>query len=421
MGNGYRRLRQRETDLHGLCGDAIHESALPGLPKRVEFRLQTCPKTSPTGRSIDMSDLIRRAQQSRLLIHDPRLPKWQRVLQGLQAYSGLELTGMDEDVRGALETNLVDVNRVLGRYPLETDEDYQKISPEDLQQLLDILDETALEAIAGELDRIVAELDAGVEKLPVKAIREAREHRDLMIPRLIEAIQDAISAALAGDAPEGNAHFFAIFLLTEFRAEEAFPVILEAFSLPGELPFDLFEDAVTSTLMRILALFAGDRPEVIDALVGDRALNEYVRWEAAQCYLYLVRDGRLHRDEAVRRLQQQLRRAIDENDSSASSFLVFELMSFAPKEAMEDIAEAYRRNMVDRSLLEFEYVERSIAEGENWVRSRLERCPATGIADTIEELRRWAAFQEKPARPPAPPLPPVLPAPRLPDILIGGH
>jgi hypothetical protein len=72
--------------------------------------------------------------------------------------------------------------------------------------------------------------------------------------------------------------------------------------LPGELPFDLFGDAVTSTLARILALFAGDRPEVMDALIDDRALNKYVRWEAAQCYVYLVRDGRLPRDEAVRLL-----------------------------------------------------------------------------------------------------------------------
>jgi len=266
-----------------------------------------------------MSDLLQRAQKARILASDPLLPKWQRLSQGLQAFSGLELTGIPDEVREPWEASLVSVNRVLAPYALGTVEDYQVISDVDLQQMLNIVDVAASTAIAAELDRIVAGLDAGVEKLPVEAIREAREHRDLMVPRLIEVLRDAAAAARAGDTPEGNAHFFAVFLLTEFRAEEALPVILEAFSLPGELPFDLFGDAVTSTLARILALFAGDRPEVMDALIGDRALNEYVRWEAAQSYVHLVRDGRLQRDDAVRRLQVHLRRAIDRNAAAEGS------------------------------------------------------------------------------------------------------
>jgi hypothetical protein len=224
-----------------------------------------------------MSDLVQRAQKAKTLTSDPSLPQWERLLQGLRAFSGLVLTGIPDDVRERLEADLVRVNRILAQYPLEKDEDYRSIRPVDLQQMLDTVDMAASRAIAGELDRIVAGLDAGSEKLPVEAIREARGHRDLMVPRLIKVLKDAISAARAGDVPEGNAHFFAIFLLTEFQAEEALPVILEAFSLPGELPFDLFGDAVTSTLPRILARFAGDRPEVMDALIGDPALNKYVR------------------------------------------------------------------------------------------------------------------------------------------------
>ena len=280
-----------------------------------------------------MSDLLHRAQKARMLAGDPLSPKWQRLSQALQAFAGLVLTGLSDDVREPLEADLAFVNRVLAQYPLNTVEDYQIISDVDLQQMLNFADVAASRAIAAELDRIVAALDAGVEMLPVEAIRETREHRDLMAPRLIEVLRNAASAARAGDTPEGNAHFFAIFLLTEFRAEEAFPVILEAFSLPGELPFDLFGDAVTSTLARILALFAGDRPEVMDALIGDQALNEYVRWEAAQSYVHLVRDGRLQRDDAVGRLQQHLRRAMDQDDRDpVIGGLICVLVSFAPKE-----------------------------------------------------------------------------------------
>jgi len=354
-----------------------------------------------------MSDLLRRAQQVQALAGDPSLPKWQRLSQALQALSGLDFTGIPREVRERFEADLGGVNRVLGRYALEKVEDYESISDIDLQRMLEMVNSATSWAVASELDRIVAGLDAGVKKLPVEAIQEAREHRDVMVPRLIEVLRDAVSASRAGDVPEGDAHFFAIFLLTEFQAEEAFPTILEAFSLPEELPFALFEDAVTETLPRILALFVGDRPEVLDGLIADRALNEYVRWEAAESYVYLVRDGRLTRDEAVQRLQQHLRRAIDLNDAAIAGPLVSVLTSFSPVEALADITEAFDRGLVEPVLVDMDDVKESIAEGEAGVHRKLERCPATGIKDTIEELRHWAAFEEEPAqrRASLPPLP----------------
>ena len=42
--------------------------------------------------------------------------------------------------------------------------------------------------------------------------------------------------------PETKGHFFALFLLIEFRACEAWPSILEAVALPGDWPGRLFGD-----------------------------------------------------------------------------------------------------------------------------------------------------------------------------------
>ena len=68
----------------------------------------------------------------------------------------------------------------------------------------------------------------------------------------------------------------------------------------------------------VLAALAGDRLEVLHQLIRDQGLNEYVRWEGAQAYLLLVRDGRLTRLEAVQRLQQHLREAIQRDDYPGS-------------------------------------------------------------------------------------------------------
>ncbi len=354
-----------------------------------------------------MSDLIRRAEKAKLLAGDTSLPTWERLSQGLEALSGLQLTGLADEVRGPLEASLASVNGVLDQYPPKAAEGYRAIDDSDLQRMLDIIDAAASAAIAAELNRIVAELDASMGKLPVDAIREVREHRDLMVPKLIEVLREATSRARAGRIPQGEAQFFAVFLLTEFRAAEALPAILEAFSLPGELPDALFGDAATCTLPRILAFFVGDRPEVVDKLIGDPALNEWVRWGAAETYVYLVRDGRLSRDDAVRRLQQHLRQAVDRSDSVATNGLVSVLDSLAAKEALEDITEAFNRELVDLDVVDLETVRQSIAEGDSRVREELEMCLPTGIEDTIDELRGWGCFDEKPAPQPKP-LPPAL-------------
>lgn len=265
-----------------------------------------------------------------------------------------------------------------------------------------LLEEGSPEAIAAEIDRIMRELDAGSRRLPVGAIRAARSHRELMIPRLIAAIRDATARAREGNLPKGEAHFFALFLLLEFKAEEAFPAIVEAFSLPGELLSDLFGDAIHETWTLALALFAADRPEFIDGLVSDRALNKYVRWNAAESYVHLVRDGRLTREDAVERLRRLLRDATERQDTEVAGGLVCALLSFAPVEALDDLREAFDRGVVDTHLVDWGSVERSIDEDSDEMRKAMDRCPPTEI-DTIEELQDWAAFSEEPSKWPVPP------------------
>ena len=266
---------------------------------------------------------------------------------------------------------------------------------------------SAEDSLNRELDTAMAELDSATRKLPEKAIEWIREHREPAVPRLIEVVRTATAGARAGKCPEGNAHFMALFLLTELRAKEALPAILEAVCLPGELPFNLFGDAITSVLARILPALTDDPLEVLDNLIANEELNEYVRWEGARGYLFLVRDGRISREEAVGHLADHLRVLIDRADVPVTAYLVNELASLAPRKALELIDEAYDRGMADPGLITREEVNESISQDESWVRNELNTLPPTGIDDTIAELEKWASFQEEhPApRTPKPPKP----------------
>jgi hypothetical protein len=87
-----------------------------------------------------MTDLMQRAREMKSIIDNAALSKGSRATQALQALSGLHLTGLPPDVRAALETNLVAVDRILQSYRLETDDDYEQMDDADLQKVLEILD-----------------------------------------------------------------------------------------------------------------------------------------------------------------------------------------------------------------------------------------------------------------------------------------
>ncbi|MCY2962704.1 MAG: DUF1186 domain-containing protein [Planctomycetota bacterium] len=247
------------------------------------------------------------------------------------------------------------------------------------------------------IDQVMEELAGGVKKLPEQALRTAQAHRDAMIPRLIACIEQATANVAAGTGVQGNAHFFALFLLTEFRAGQAWPAIRAALTLPEDGPFDLFGDAITESLHRILAHFTAESPKELDRLIGEPTVNEYVRWEAARTFLCLVRDGSLTRDEAVERLRDHLRTGIETDDEVLVSGVVAELVLMSPQESLEDIKAGFSHALIDPTVVSWKEVERGLAEGPARFEKSLRTCDPTGIDDTVEELNWWFSFQETPS------------------------
>jgi hypothetical protein len=144
-------------------------------------------------------------------------------------------------------------------------------------------------------DGIIAELNASFDRVPRSAIEAVRLHEKEMIPRLIGLLDHATRAIRSGRDVDTNGHFFALFLLAEFRAREALPAVLRAISTPGEGPFDLFGDAITEQLPGILATLTGK--EDLDTLLQlsqNQEINEYVRRAAVYVLMPMVKRGHVH-------------------------------------------------------------------------------------------------------------------------------
>ena len=246
-----------------------------------------------------------------------------------------------------------------------------------------------------DVEQVMLDLNAEIDSIPFDAIRLIQKHPQLFIPRLIETIDNAVTAYETDELRAGDAPLFALFLLTEFRAQEAWPAIRRALRLPDEGSYCLFGSAAYESLDRILAVFAAGYIEILDELLSFPELDPFVRIEVTAAFFYLVRDGLMTRDEAVERLHRMLRAAIADVDGQTATELVMDLAKYGPHEALEEIRSAYRDGLIDPDQIELSEVEESIAIGEMEFHMLLDDCPPTGFRNTVHELEAWAMSQDE--------------------------
>jgi hypothetical protein len=235
-------------------------------------------------------------------------------------------------------------------------------------------------------------LDRAVGFLPRATLLQCQRHREQITPHLIKAIERATERVRSGEEVKGTAHDFALYLLWEFQAKEGLPALLAGISLPGEGPFDLFGDAITEDLPALLASLAADRLGVIEELISNRELNVYVRCSAATSYRYLVRDGQMPREEAVARLRNHLRSAIDLKDEEFVTLLVTILCDLNSQEARAEIREAFDKGLVEGSMMDRDFAEELIAAGEQGYQEAEARLQPTQLGDAAEHMQDWPCF-----------------------------
>jgi hypothetical protein len=206
-------------------------------------------------------------------------------------------------------------------------------------------------------------------------------------------LQWATAAVRSEGKIERNGHFFALFLLWEFKAREAWPAIQEAFSLPDHGAQKLFGDA-DEYLPRMIATLAPNPTLAAGEIVENRNLEGFLRWNAARTYFQLFADGRISRDEAVQRLTEHLRTALDAGESDDSVVgLVYSLAELAAHEAMPDIERAFAANAIDECMIGMDDVRTDISRGNDHVQERLSRSQPAELKDTYDELKTWGTFQ----------------------------
>ena len=242
---------------------------------------------------------------------------------------------------------------------------------------------------------ILKELEFNNGTFQRKAVEQAIAAKKQIIPELLSIVEEAKQNAQEL-VHQGNyiAHIYAMYLLAQFRERRAYPLIVDFFSIPGEITMDLAGEVVTEDLGRILASVSHGDTSLMEELVENQDANEYARNAALIGMLILVARGEKSREEVMAYYQSLFRGKLEREPSHAWGGLVSCCTDLYPEEVLEDIEQAYEDGLVEEMFIGVNRVKEHLARSKRWVLHELrENQRRTFIGDTVKEMEWWACFR----------------------------
>ena len=247
-----------------------------------------------------------------------------------------------------------------------------------------------------QLQSILRELEFHNRTFPREALASAIANRDRIIPYLLEIIEQAAQNIEYLEKEQNYmAHMYAMYLLAQFREKKAYPLIVDFFSIPGEMATDVTSDVVTEGLGRILASVSGRDISLIKSLIEKKDLGEYVRTAGLKALVTLVASGQIERDEVMIYFRELFREKLARDYSGVWDGLVARSADLYPEEVYEDIKQAYEDDLVSTGYINMDDVQNTMNRGKDSVLDTLQHNSYyTLIEDAIWEMESWACFDE---------------------------
>ncbi|MEZ5314687.1 MAG: DUF1186 domain-containing protein [Chlamydiales bacterium] len=230
--------------------------------------------------------------------------------------------------------------------------------------------------------------DMGGE-FPRDAIEAAIAKRKQITPHLLMILEDAIyriDEIIEDDNYQG--HLYAMYLLAQFREEKAYPLIIELFSYPGEIPHAIAGDVLTEDLSRILASVCGKNIDPLKKMIENPSINEYVRAACQACLVTLVGCGFINRKEVIEYFRALFHEKLEKHPSFVWDHLIVSSCSLYPEEIFDEIKRAFDRNLINKAFISIEDVVTTLGEEKQRHLFQLFH-DAELIDDTVAEMEKW--------------------------------
>ena len=254
-----------------------------------------------------------------------------------------------------------------------------------------------------EITEIIKALEIFDGQYKRKEVDEAVKRKEEITPYLIDILKKVLEEPWCYvDTKENESnywgHIYAVMLLSHFRESRAHDLIVDLFSLPGELPHDIFGDIVTEDLPAILYSTCGGSLERIKEMILNKVADEFCRSAALRAMVYAVVDGIVPRDEVIRFFGSLFPSGERDEDTDYELYtqLANAVCDIYPEELMDKIKKAYEEDLIDSFSIEPDDFDAALEMGKESALGEVKRDMERRLSENIHErISWWACFNEE--------------------------
>ena len=236
-------------------------------------------------------------------------------------------------------------------------------------------------------------------KFPREVIKQAIVQKDEITPLLLAEI--TLTPEKLTEIEKNFdyfRHIYAFYLLAQFRENQAYPLMIDFISTPGEVIMDIMGDLVTGDLGSILASVCGGDLSLIKQTIENTEINEYVRSAGLSALITLVIEDELSRESVLEYFEElwpQFQQQKTEVDDFLSHSLLMDILDLCPSESLIPLLrQTYEADEVDPQWSDIDDLNRAINTGaETSIEKLRSRREYTFVTDAIASMEWWACFQ----------------------------
>ncbi|MBT6338456.1 MAG: DUF1186 domain-containing protein [Desulfobacula sp.] len=190
-------------------------------------------------------------------------------------------------------------------------------------------------------------------------------------------------------------HIYAVMLLGHLKKPNAHKLIIDIFSLPNDLPDQLFGDICTANLPTILFNTCGGSTDHIRSMILNKEVDDFCRISACHALAYGVIKGYLPRKEVVEFFGTLF--TGDETDETSGfwGLLASIACDLCPIEIIDVIQDAFENGLIMPGVIGYEHFERALDMGEKYC---LEKAESDFEYKSLEDLHGamswWGCFDQ---------------------------
>ncbi len=245
------------------------------------------------------------------------------------------------------------------------------------------------------IDEAIDELKYLTIGYPKAAVRYVIEHKEEATPKLLDLLRYVVENYESLDKNYFG-HLHAMFILSKFREQQAFDLIVAIAKLPDDWPDILLGDLITEDLHCVLASVYNGNLQALKNIVEDPRTYVWSRSAALNSLLILFKLKMLKRDEVIDYFKTLFEHTTFANDEGAATSLVAVSRKLYPKELFNEIKQFFEDGNVDDWFIDIDDIKDVIALDQ---KTALEKFIYTNpyyslIDDATYSMEGWCCFDD---------------------------